>query len=74
MTAYEFIISEIDKTTKISDATDETVIPLPYPFTAPCVEKTFQEMYYWDTYFTNKALFLTGRENQATNNVTSYIF
>lgn len=74
MTAYEFIISEIDKTTKISDATDETVIPLPYPFTAPCVEKTFQEMYYWDTYFTNKALFLTGRGNQAANNVKNLIY
>ncbi|MBR0189790.1 MAG: alpha,alpha-trehalase [Clostridia bacterium] len=74
MTAYEFIISEIDKTTKISDTTDETLIPLPYPFTAPCAEKTFQEMYYWDTYFTNKALLLTGRDSQAANNVKNLIY
>lgn len=73
MTAYEFIISEIDKTTKVSDTADGTIIPLPYPFTAPCAEKTFQEMYYWDTYFTGKALLITGRESQAANNVKNLI-
>ena len=74
MTAYEFIISEIDKTTKISGAGGGTDIPLPYPYTTPCAENNFQEMYYWDTYFTDKALLLTGRENQAVNNVKNLIY
>ena len=74
MTAYEFIISEIDKTTKISDERDKTAIPLPYPFTTPCAEHTFQEMYYWDTYFTDKALLLTGRKEQALFNVKNLIY
>ena len=69
MTVYEFINNEIDKTTKLSGQGDGTMIPLPYPFTAPCAENTFLEMYYWDTYFTNKCLYLTGREKQAVNNV-----
>lgn len=74
MTVYEFIISEIDKTTKVSDTADETLVPLPYPFTAPCAEKTFQETYYWDTYFTDKALLITGRGSQAENNVKNLTY
>lgn len=74
MTVYEFINNEISKTTKISAQGDGTMIPLPYPFTAPCAETTFLEMYYWDTYFTNKCLFLTGRERQALNNVQNLAY
>lgn len=74
MTAYEFIISEIDKTTKFSGEGGETSITLPYPFTTPCAENDFQEMYYWDTYFTDKCLFLTGRGTQALNNVKNLAY
>ncbi len=74
MTAYEFIVSEIDKTTKLSCEGDNTLIPLPYPFTVPCVKDTFLEMYYWDTYFTNKCLCLTGRREQAFNNVRNLAY
>ena len=75
MTVYDFIEREIDKTTKLSDKSgDKTMIPLPYPFTAPCAENTFTEMYYWDTYFTNKCLYLTGRETQAVNNVKNLAY
>lgn len=74
MTVYEFINNEIDKTTKLSVQGDGTLIPLPYPFTTPCAENTFLETYYWDTYFTNKCLFLTGREKQAVNNVKNLAY
>ena len=74
MTAYEFIVSEIDKTTKLSCEGDNTLIPLPYPFTVPCVKGAFPEMYYWDTYFTNKCLYLTGRKEQALNNVKNLAY
>lgn len=71
-----FIIENIDNTTKNNKANegDETLLPLPYPFTTPCVSGTFQEMYYWDTYFTQKALFLSGREKQAENNVRNFAY
>ncbi len=46
-------------------STDGTLIPLPYPFTTPCASGAFQEMYYWDAYFANKALYLLGRGEQA---------
>ena len=74
MTVYEFIQSNIDRTTKIITEGDETLIALPYPFTTPCVEGMFQEMYYWDTYFTNKGLILTGNIQQAINNLENFTF
>ena len=69
MMVYDYIITEIDKTTRFTDKSDGSVIPLPYPYSVPCVKDTFLEMYYWDTYFTNKGLLLTGRRGQAVNNV-----
>lgn len=76
MKAYEFIRSNIDRTTKTHEGIDDegTLIRLPYPFTTPCAEGMFQEMYYWDTYFTQKALYLTGRREQAANNVKNFIY
>lgn len=72
----QFIIENIDKTTKNNKAYegDETLLPLPYPFTTPCISDTFQEMYYWDTFFTQKALYLTGRAVQAENNVRNMAY
>ena len=70
-----FIVDNIDATTKSSNGNEEeTLIPLPYSFTTPSVSGIFQEMYYWDTYFTQKALFLTGREEQAENNVRNLAY
>ncbi len=41
---------------------------LPYPYTVPSAKDAFNEMYYWDTYFTNKGLILSGRADMARNN------
>lgn len=53
---------------------EETLIVLPYPFTTPCIDGTFQEMYYWDTFFTNKGLYLLGRKEQAVNNIRNMAY
>ena len=48
-----------------------TLIGLPYSYTCPSVPNDvgiFQEMYYWDTYFTNVGLILSDRIDQAKNN------
>lgn len=77
MKVEEFIRSDIDRTTKTYNGADDgegTLIALPYPFTTPCAEGMFQETYYWDTYFTQKALYLTGRSEQAANNVKNFVF
>ena len=75
MNAREFILQNIDKTTKGGNFAGEgTLLRLPYPYTTPCVSETFQEMYYWDTYFTHKCLLVTGRENQALNNINNFYY
>ena len=35
-----------------------TLIGLPFPYTVPCASDMFQELYYWDTYFTNAGMLL----------------
>ncbi len=46
---------------------------LPYPYSVPCVRDGFQDMYYWDTYFTNLGLLIDGDTEQALNNYLDII-
>lgn len=51
------------------------VIGLPYPYTVPGLdEKIFNELYYWDTYFTNAGLILSNNIEQAKNNVDNILY
>ena len=50
------------------------LIGLPLPYTVPCVQNAFQELYYWDTYFTSRGLVLQGFEEQAKNNCDNLIY
>ncbi len=45
---------------------------LPKPFTVPCESGGFNNFYYWDTYFTNLALYSTGNAAQAKNNLDDF--
>jgi alpha,alpha-trehalase len=77
MTTYQFICENIDKTTRVytrKPRGKKSLIGLPYPFTSPCVEGIFQEIYYWDTYFTNKGLIEIGKGQQAVNNLRNFLF
>jgi len=77
MTTYQFICENVDKTTRVytrKPRGKKSLIGLPYPFTSPCVDGMFQEMYYWDTYFTNKGLIEIGKGQQALNNVRNFLF
>ena len=47
---------------------------LPYPYTVPCEENTFQCMFYWDTYFANRGLLLSGRSEIVANNLRNFIY
>ena len=65
---------------------DDTLIGMPYPYTVPCFVREdksgddsykveyFNEMYYWDTYFTKVGLISTGKTELARNNVDNMIF
>lgn len=74
MTVTEYIFEHIDETTRKSDGKDTDLIALPKPYTVPSIKDSFQEMYYWDTYFTNKGLILTGKIHQAINNLENFSF
>ena len=51
----------------------DTLIGLPYPYTVPSVG-FFDEMYYWDTFFTNKGLEISGRYDQVKYNTDNMLY
>ena len=51
---------------------DGTLLGLPYPYTVPSTEH-FDEIYYWDTYFTNVGLIKSGKAYLAKNNVDNML-
>ncbi len=63
-----YIIDKWDETLRFSQKDEGSRIALPYPYNVPTINNYFNEMYYWDTYFTNKGLLLSGRVAQAKNN------
>ncbi|HBN12956.1 MAG TPA: alpha,alpha-trehalase [Clostridiales bacterium] len=74
MQTKDYIIEKLPLTLRNNVKDDRTLIGLPYPYTVPCAEGMFDEIYYWDTYFTNKALFALGQVEQAENNVKDILY
>lgn len=70
----QYIEQNWDKTIKFVPRDSGTLIGLPKPFTAPCISGMFQELFYWDTYFTNLGLISSNRFAQAKNNVDNMIY
>ena len=68
MELKDFILENWDKTIREVKEPVNRLIPLPKPFTIPSIADYFQEMYYWDTYFTNVGLFVSGLTQQAIDN------
>lgn len=42
---------------------------LPHPYTSPCAQGLFDDLYYWDTYFINLALLEENFDSMALNNI-----
>lgn len=74
----EYIESHWDECVK-NNRNDEpredgnVLLGLPYPYTVPAVGH-FNELYYWDTYFTNLGLLKCGRAQLAKNNVDNMLY
>lgn len=73
-TVQEFISENTNKCVRVNNIDEDSMIGLPYPYSVPCISNQFQEMYYWDTYFTNIGLLLDGDINQAKNNAENMAF
>ncbi len=69
----DFIHQNWDACIKENPSDDGTLIGLPFPYTVPAVG-FFDEMFYWDTYFTNQGLLLEGRFQQAKYNVDNMLY
>ena len=73
-TLKNFIIDNWTRTVRTNQDDVGGLIGLPFPYTVPCISGTFQEMHYWDTYFTNIGLILSGEVKQAVNNVENVAY
>ena len=54
--------------------TPDSLIGLPKPYTVPCADGMFNELYYWDTFFTNEGLIADGRPEMARDNTDDILF
>ncbi len=68
-----FIVAHWEDTVRFSPEDDGTLIGLPYPYTIPTRKNVFQELYYWDTYFTCVGLLATGHDELAINNARNLL-
>lgn len=72
----EYLSENWDKTVRFNpeDDPETTLIGLPYPYTVPCAKGAFNELYYWDTYFANKGLIISGKVDLAENNCKNMLY
>lgn len=68
-----YISSHWDECIKENREDKDTLIGMPYPYIVPSVGY-FDEMYYWDTFFTNKGLEISGRFDQVKYNTDNMLY
>lgn len=73
-TVHQFIKDSWTKTIRSGTESEGTFIGLPHSYTVPSISGSFQEMYYWDTYFTGEGLILDGYIDLAKNNAENMIY
>lgn len=69
-----YILKNWENTIRYNPEDSGTLIGLPKPYTVPSIADHFQEMYYWDTYFINRGLIISGRIDQAINNAENMFY
>lgn len=76
--AFEHIGLKWHDLTKNQTIDDGTLIGLPYPYIVPSSEPqagfVFEEMYYWDSYFTAQGLFVSGHNDLAEGMLENLIY
>ena len=70
----DYILENWKNTIRFNPEDEGTRIGLPKPYTVPSISDNFQEMYYWDTYFINRGLMISGLTEQAVNNVENMLY
>jgi alpha,alpha-trehalase len=68
-----FIEANWIQTVRSQTEDEGTLIGLPFPYTIPSRKDAFQELYYWDTYFTCLGLVESGRTDLAVGNARNLL-
>lgn len=74
MTIKEYVDSNLPLSIRYTPEDKDNLFGLPKPYIIPCVADTFQEMFYWDTFFANTGLIIRGDVEQAKNNVDNMLY
>lgn len=74
MNLCEYIEENLPKCIRENVENKADLIGLPYPYVVPCASGRFQEMFYWDTYFTNRGFLVRGDIEQARNNIDNMCY
>ena len=64
----EYILTHWDGTVRSTPHDEGSAVAVPYPYTVPSLKDSFQELYYWDLYFTSLGLLVQGRTDLAVGN------
>ena len=70
---YEYMGNNWESCLRENRADEDTLIGVPYPYTVPSPER-FNEIYYWDTYFTNIGLLKDNKALLAKHNTDDILF
>jgi len=78
MNKYEvvkkYIEDNFDNTVRFNPNDVDNLIGLPFKYTVPSMKGIFNELYYWDTYFTNKGLLLCNKVDLAKCNCNNMAY
>ncbi len=69
-----YIQSKWDSAVQRTEKDDPPRLYLPFPYTTPCGEDHFQDLYYWDTYFACVGLLIDGRRDLAAYDIRNFIY
>lgn len=70
----KFIYENWDGTLRHNIENEGSLIGLPKPYTVSGADDSFNELYYWDTYFTNLGLILSDKLDCSINNVENIAY
>ena len=70
----DYIRRNWEKTIRFTPEDTGSILGMPYPYVVPCQKDGFQNIFYWDTYFTNSGLMQHGRLDLAKSNTDNLLY
>lgn len=70
----DYIQQNWEKCVRTNQNDVDTLIGMPHSYVVPCIKGSFQEMYYWDTYFTNQGLLIQELQALVKSNTDNILY